>query len=39
MTSLITCFLCSKQFEAINAFILHFKVSHCLTVEDIIQCK
>lgn len=39
MTNAIICFLCSKEFKIIKAIILHFKVSHCLTVRDIIQCK
>lgn len=39
MATSITCFLCSKEFGAIKTVILHFKVSHCLTVGDVIQCK
>lgn len=39
MANPITCFLCKKQFEAIKALILHFKVSHSLTVGEIVQCK
>lgn len=39
MTNSITCFLCSKEFKTLKAVILHFKVSHCLTVGDVIQCK
>lgn len=39
MTTPITCFVCSKEFEAIQTIMLHFKVSHCLTVGDVIQCK
>lgn len=39
MTNPIICFLCSKEFKIIKAIILYFKVSHCLTVGDVIQCK
>lgn len=37
MASPIICFLCSKEFSSIQTIILHFKVSHCLTVGDVVQ--